>query len=396
MVRRPLRWPRRGAPPARPGLPTSYYVARYSLFGVVGVAFGAVAYSVFWFYAATEFREGVANWFADRQAEGFSARYQRLEISGFPTSLRVLLNEPAFGRRRSADAPDPQDWQWQGERLIAETRPWNIRRLSVLVQGPQQLSFFHGLRPVILKGQLGRLNADLTFHGDGLPRVIQLDVENLDIASPDRRLRIAAVRANLAARRLFPDSPTEKTPTFTIKVTAGDIQIPRLWRLPLGYKIARLSVNASILGEVPPAEITTALSKWRDAGGILEVANLDGQYGPLRARASGTVALDAALQPVAALTARLQGFFPTVDALRAANLIRSRDAVMAKVVLGALSRRPRGGGPAAISLPLSIQKQTLYAGPVPLMKIPPIDWDRRTGGVNTPTRGLRSKPVWRQ
>ncbi|MEE1562148.1 MAG: DUF2125 domain-containing protein, partial [Alphaproteobacteria bacterium] len=63
------------------------------------------------------------------------------------------------------------------------------------------------------------------------------------------------------------------------------------------------------------------------------------------------------------------------DALRKQGLIRSVDAITAKVVLGALARRPKDGGPASLNLAITLQNRTVFAGPVSLLKLPAIDWN---------------------
>ena len=54
--------------------------------------------------------------------------------------------------------------------------------------------------------------------------------------------------------------------------------------------------------------------------------------------------------------------------------MRRRDAVTAKLVLGALARTPEGGGPPTLNLAITVQDRTLFAGPVALARLPAIDW----------------------
>ena len=104
----------------------------------------------------------------------------------------------------------------------------------------------------------------------------------------------------------------------------------------------------------------------------------ESRYGPLAMTANGTAALDAALQPMAAMTANVQGLFPAIDALRSKELIRSRDAAMAKMVLSVMSRPGENGVP-TISLPFTLQDGKLSAATVPLMDVPPIPWPKEQG-----------------
>jgi hypothetical protein len=86
------------------------------------------------------------------------------------------------------------------------------------------------------------------------------------------------------------------------------------------------------------------------------------------------MALDGDMQPIGALTARIGGFFETIDALRAKGMLGAREAVTAKLVLGVLSKRPAGGGARILTVPLSLQHRTLYAGPVALGRVPRLAW----------------------
>jgi hypothetical protein len=116
------------------------------------------------------------------------------------------------------------------------------------------------------------------------------------------------------------------------------------------------------------------LVKWRDGGGTVEVARLNLAYGFLDVWANGTMALDGDMQPIGAFTAKVEGFFPLVDALKEKGLVRARDAVTAKVVLGVLAKKPADGGPPTLNLPLTVQGRKVYAGPLALAQVPAIPW----------------------
>ena len=71
--------------------------------------------------------------------------------------------------------------------------------------------------------------------------------------------------------------------------------------------------------------------------------------------ASGTLALDRQLQPLAAMSVKIQGYVPALDQLRATGVVGPRELTIAKLVLGALSRQELEGGPATVRLPVNIQ-----------------------------------------
>ena len=191
------------------------------------------------------------------------------------------------------------------------------------------------------------------------------------------RAKVTASSATVASRRLLPgkeqiNSPT-KTPTFTLKIKFQGLHLPQFLNLPLGYDIEELSSELKVIGKLALSSSVVNLARWRDAGGIIEIDTIQGTYGALKIHAAGTVALDKDLQPLIAMSAKLQGFFPAINAFKKAGYIRSGDAAIAKLVLGVLSKRdPKGGR--SISLPLTLQDGQLFAGPVPLMAVPAIDW----------------------
>jgi hypothetical protein len=48
----------------------------------------------------------------------------------------------------------------------------------------------------------------------------------------------------------------------------------------------------------------------------------------------------------------------------------------AKVVPGAMARKPKDGGPAGLNLVITLQNRKVFAGPVALLKLPTIHWDK--------------------
>ena len=149
---------------------------------------------------------------------------------------------------------------------------------------------------------------------------------------------------------------------------------PVLPALPLGQQVTRVVLDASILGAIPPGPLDAGLARWRDDGGTVEVRHIRLDWGPLSIQGDGTLALDAALQPLGAFSARAQGFFEAIDILRKQGQVDSQAANTARLVLGVMSRPSPGGGAPTIALPVSIQNRTVFAGPVAVARLNPIVW----------------------
>lgn len=346
---------------------------RWFLLGLVGFAIFSVAYTGYWFYVASAFREGLPAWIERLAGNGATLAYRQLEIAGYPFQFRLIFHEPLL------DAPTfpalgGKPLRWSGARAMAMMAPWNFNSFTIDLAGSHRIDW-----PADRRTRTANLSAEeftirTGMHDDGLPDEARFDVTRLLItegsANSDPLWVANAAKINL--KRLFPEGDAANKPTFSLDFQIEDARIPP-GDFPLGRDVARLVGAANIVGTLSDPTSIEALSAWRDAGGIVEFTLNEGKYGPLTAEGNGTAALDDALQPITAGTAKVEGLFPAIAALRDRDLIRSRDAAMAKVILGVMSR-PNDKGVPTISLPFSIQSQKLFVGPVPLMDVPPIQW----------------------
>lgn len=362
--------------------PIYFRLLHNGLYIFVGTAMAAVLYTIYWFYIATNLKDGVNNWIDDRARQGIHASYKNIEIGGFPSKFRVLLREPKMRTAQLAVKKDGQSWHWRGSIAVAEMTPWNFSRYQIDLSGDHQFDLISNGKTQSYSGSVGRLVLKSVIDEDGWPQEATLDVQNLDMIEARTKAKISGKSAAVKARRLFsvkqpaPQTLEEKakSPSFAAEIRLKGVQLPKYLNLPLGHRITHLFTDFKIIGSAPDLKTLAGLSQWRDEGGTVEIDVFESKYGPLYLRANGTLALDNALQPMGAVTAKFKGFFQTIDKLKDARLIRSRDAAMSKVVLGVLAKRPAGGGQSTISLPLSLQESKLNAGPIRLMKIPPIDW----------------------
>ena len=372
--------------------PKLFKVFRNFLILGIAVAMAAVGYTLYWFVIATNLKDAVTNWTAQRAQQGITASYNQIEISGFPSNFKVVLTEPKlhtanFPRAGQAEA-GAEDWFWQGQRAVAEMKPWNFRKFSVDLSGAHSLAYKNQGLKYQYDGDVQKLVMSADIFQDGWPEQMQLEIGKLSLTEARSKANVTASSATILSRRLLPGkeqiSSPAKTPTFTLKAKFQGLHVPQFLKLPLGHDIRELSSELKIIGNLAPSMSVANLARWRDAGGIIEMDIIQASYGVLKTHATGTVALDKDLQPLIAMSARFQGFFPALNAFKKAGYIRSGDAAMAKLVLGVLSKRDRKGV-RSISLPLSLQDGQLFAGPVPLMAIPAIDW----GEDPPPPEGIR-------
>ena len=360
--------------PARPHPSLSYRPPAYlralkvGLISCAAAAGLAVLWVVVWFTLASSMRTQTLAWVEQRRAEGFTVRYTTFELSGFPFMLLATIDEPGLGWP-ATQAP----WAWQGKRLIMQARPWTPWRLRLALDGAHTVRLADAAGSTTYSGAAGTLTLDVVLGGGG-PESGQLTVAGLDLSTAAGTPVIAVERADLGARRGFPEPEDYRASILDVDLTAAGIGLPGDLDLPLGQVIGALRLEAGVRGAVPAGPWRESLAKWRDDGGTVEVARLGLAYGPLDVRANGTMALDGDMQPIGAFTAKVEGFFPLVDALKEKGLVRARDAVTAKVVLGVLAKKPADGGPPTLNLPLTVQGRKVYAGPLALAEVPAIPW----------------------
>jgi len=358
------------APHPRPG--TSATI-RATLTALVILTSAAIVYVVFWFYMASSTRDAIDGWAEARRGEGLDVHYARLELSGFPFMIRATLNKPGLGAPR-AGAP----WRWDVTRAIGEARPWNPRRVTIMLAGTHRIAWTRKGTLEFYTGSTAELTAEIVIDGRGRRQGV-LDIDGLVLKSESGEQEIAIAKAHVSGWSATATSADHLTATAQVDLEASGLRLPCNLSLPLGSRIGAIALNASLMGHIPKGRLPDSLAVWRDSGGTLEVHQLAVTYGPLSGRVTGTVALDATLQPVGAFTAKLGGFFAVVDRLREAELVSARQAVMAKIVLGVFAKRPPGGGVATLNTPLTVQGRRLYVGPVDLAEVPAIRWQEDGG-----------------
>ena len=140
--------------------------------------------------------------------------------------------------------------------------------------------------------------------------------------------------------------------------------------------IGSIALDATLMGKVGSGGILPALTAWRDDGGILEIDRFALGWSRLVLDASGTFAFDIAMQPVIATQARLRGHNETLDALVGAGVLAPGESLMARMAFRLLERSGGPGKPDEIRIALTVQQGWLYVGPVRLLRLPPIRWQR--------------------
>lgn len=282
---------------------------------------GFGAYSTYWLHLAGKLRQGVLDEAARRRAQGYDSAWEGFQVEGYPAALRLVLIRPSLTHEAAAGK-----WTVRAEQLVAEARPWTPgewradARGIVFEDGPQNRT---------------------------------------------GETRIDGAMANIA----FPPAPPANHQQTAFAADGVLSRLTLSGPVPgLGAAIETISLSFTVKGAVDREP-----SAWRDDGGTVELQRSEIAWGPLSATATGTLALDDRMQPMGALTARIQGYGAAIDALVAGKAIQPADATLAKFALGTLSKTGADGKP-RIEAPVTLQNGFLYLGAAKLARLPEIAW----------------------
>lgn len=330
--------------------------------GVVLLAVGAGAYTLYWYGAAEIAKEAIAVWADERRDEGFTVDYGAVEITGFPLTFDVRVDQPAFSQ---AAAPA---WSWRSEVLTARARPWTPNRFTIATATDHDVEYtIQGVRQRA-RARSSDTVVDVVLRGSV--------IEKVTARSRDLRVAVEGLTGSFGAARIHIRYQVDGTGADGIRgpslaLSASELVLPfsELENLGVSGRIAQFGAAATLTGPLTPGPFDRAVTAWRDGGGAINVNTLRLEWGELRLDGDGTIALDETFRPVGALTARVLGASETINALRDAGTLSPREAAIARITLNVLSSAPEGG---KMQLPVTAQFGKLFVGPVAVFEIPPL------------------------
>ncbi len=338
-------------------------IGTLALLGLLG------AYTGYWFNAAGMLREGIERWAEARRAEGYEVAFGAVDIAGYPFGMTARFEAPVLAAE--------SDWgafRWSGPPATLEVRPWDLGRFTLDVPGRHRIEHvWPGLpSPLLVTAGAAGISSKLGWGVRSDLYGLDMDEVGVTPEAGDSLVEARRLRAVFSIHR--PTRWDHRTANLDITYELSGLRLPEVRDSPLGPVIERFSTQATVLGLLPPGPLHEAVAFWRDEGGTLEVRQLGLVWGPLETDAVGTLALDSEMRPLGALTARIEGYDETRDALVGSGALEAGDAAAAKVVLGLIARLPAGGGRPYLEVPLSAQDGRLHIGPLNLLPLPPIPW----------------------
>jgi len=333
---------------------------RASMVLLISTLLVAGLWTTVWFTASHYVQKQVEQWADQQVAQGSTAAFETMDITGFPSRIIMTMVKPHFD-----GIVFDERVAWRGEHVTITTRPWAPWRLQVEAPGRHDFSLGAGLN---VKGNVETLRANIVT-GSELPEHLTLNLAGVDLAG-DAQVLMDALQVTFKHN----DQITASGEGLSIELAGTNLTLPLRGGWGLGNTIANVETLLKVNGPVKLGALRDRLTTWRDVGGMVAVERLKMRAGPLAIAAAGTASLNANMQPVATLSAKIEGLFQVLGILRKQGIVRDGDAVLATMVLSALSKRPPGGGKPSINLAVKLADRKLMLGPVPVLSVPEINW----------------------
>ncbi len=341
---------------------------RRSRFGLVLlVAFVALCggYAAFWWYVAGRIKSDTVAWQDEQRTRNIDVSWRSLKVSGFPLGWRVAIDDAVLRDRRRSPAPE-----LHVSRLVANAHPLSLGtwRLAAPRGLSADLAAVAGRPAVKVQAQ----------RADGIampaPRggvSLWLKLQNIAAEAAGGAIPIRSAQAWLILPAAAPRTGTDTG--FPLAIDLRQLRVPEP---PVGFgpTLDELALGVTVKGKLPEGPLAPALAAWRDAGGTIEVDRLLVEWSGLGITASGTVALDRALQPMAAFSGGFDGFDAVINALVTADLMTEEQAALVRIALNTLARPGPDGKPQIVA-PFTIQNSRVYIGPARLGRIPRLVWE---------------------
>ena len=329
---------------------------RFRLIALVLVGLMAAAVTAYWFHAAGQVRKGLDAFTAQLRTEGWRVDMDSVRIGGFPIAV--------VARLEGVDLRSPAGLSWHGDRIAATIPLLTPLDITVDMPGAHILAGF-GWSGVV---SAATARTRLRLHPDGRLAGFAVTAETLALEQPGID-PLTLDGATITYDDLAPADPGHATPSVAMTLALRGLGLPDISGSPLPRRVDAVQVEARVMGTMASTAPLAALAAWSKEGGTIELDRLALDWSPLSLEADGTLALDADLQPLIAISARIRGAGDVMVRLARAGLVEPRMASTAQVMLTIMAR-PDAQGRSTLFVPLTLQDGLLSAGQVRLLRVP--------------------------
>ena len=338
----------------------------WAIAGTVSIVVLLGGYAVFWLITAGAVGERVDSWADEHRAAGYEIAFAERSVGGFPFRFEVQITKPNVTNV-------PEGWHWEADSLTLSARPWALRRIGVSFPGRHDISLFAGDAWFDFTCLIKEATGELSVFGDGQVREFHGEIRDLAYTRPGVDFPGSLVALSIDGRRFDVTDPDYRTPSAELHLSVSQALVPEDASWVLHKHPIDFALIAQVTGPLPDGDAPIAsLTRWRDAGGVIEVGRMSLFWGPIEVETTGTVTIDGLMRPLGAFTADIIGHGDIIDLLAANDFVPLGDATLYKLGFTLLARPKVEGGPPVLSVPITLQDGELKMGPVTIDRIPPV------------------------
>jgi len=328
---------------------------------LIGFAIVAlIALTIFWLVVRDEFRKILDGWQADLARMGYTVEAAPPSFGGWPLRMEAHFAAPAIV------APDGQRWIGP-DSVMGYAWLWDLETIVVEGPGRHRLEIDGG--PLVVDLAEGALT--LGFGGGGLDRVA-VAAEQVAVANETsgRALALRHLSLDLSSLQAAADGRSDIGFAFEL---AG-FPLPPEMTQPidlLGPEIGLLKLEGRLQGLLLPQPWEALLAAWRDSGGILDLRQIELDWGELWAKGAGTLTVDKSFRPLGAFSFDTLGLPELIGRATAAGVLEENAGLTLQRALTALASGADEQGRKRVALPITLQDGALYIGQIEFGRLRP-------------------------
>jgi len=317
----------------------------------------ALLWSLYWLAAGWGLRQGISNWFAEQQRQGWQAEYSALSGSGFPSRHTTRISHPTLADPGTGTA-------WRADWLEVDSPAiWPGRQTLRFAPTPQRLSYYDQTTVIEATDMETRLH---------LAPGLALTLDELVLSSGPWRISDGQSALMSAKSLQLGMRQTDSAERYQLLISVTDFAPGAAVRRVLA---ASDSLPDSFETLVLDMEVTfdtrwdrTALELRRPQPRHIVLNLADAHWGELQLKATGTLEVDEAGLPTGEIFLKVKNWRQLLVMAEDAGALpaRARDGVERVLALFA----GLGGNPRDLDTQLNIRDGYVALGPIPLGPAP--------------------------
>lgn len=302
-------------------------------------------------------RNRVFNFFKEIGANGFGVSYKEPKSSFLALQSGLYLDDLTVTAPKSMGG-----WQFKAGRISITLNPLAPRNISFSMRGTHSLKTqkYGDIRFIADDAR-----ADINTGSQQTPASVKIYIQNVRSGTQNALAGSAFERLFFRLKKI--PAKHDGLESFSYSFQTENITLPAGKFQNLPKTVEYLYLSGEIDGVSRQRE-KPLLKDWLDNSGTVEIKKGEIIWKPLMAEFSATAALNGALEPTVAATAKAYGFFDMLEILENEHIVSSGNLSVAKVVLGPRLTVEHGENRPSLSTSFSYQDGNLYAGQIVLIE----------------------------